>query len=141
MKGEIFEIIILQLDYHLIEKVRELRVRHSPYISMLRLSQELELGDSYISSVENPKLRVRYNLRALHKIATFFRLKSYTELFPKRVLPHEMVRIRLCKIPVKKGKAIPEEKPYQIISITPLTEEELKLWQANKLPYLTYIDQ
>ncbi|WP_143375237.1 hypothetical protein [Flavobacterium zepuense] len=144
MEEELFEIIILELDYFLIERVREMRIKHKPYLSMLKLSQEIDLGDSYISSVENLKSRVKYNIRALHKIAGFFKLKSYNELFPSRVMKNDIVRMRLKKLPIKKGKLNMNDdgtvdKAFEIISITPLNENELQLWKSNKLDYLTII--
>ena len=144
MEEELFEIVILELDYFLIEKVREMRIRHKPYLSMLKLSQELELGESYVSSIENLKSRVKYNVRALHKIAAFFKLKSYAELFPGKVLKNDLVRIRLKKLSIKKGKlkVNPDgsiDRAYEIISIEPLNEKEVQLWKANKLEYLTII--
>jgi len=113
---------------------------------MLKLSQELELGESYVSSVENLKTRVRYNIKAIHKIATFFKLDSYADLFPKKVLKNDLVRIRLKAKSIKKGKAKVSDsgiidKPYEVISITSLNEKERELWKANKLPYLTIIKQ
>ncbi|WP_139235653.1 hypothetical protein [Mucilaginibacter polytrichastri] len=144
MKEELFEIIILELDYFLIEKVREMRIRHQPYLSMLKLSQEMELGESYVSSVENLKSRVKYNIRAIHRVAKCFKLQSYLELFPSEVMKNDIVRMRLRKFPIKKGKLGVNDdgtvdKAYEIVSVNPLTEKELQLWKSNKLPYLTII--
>ena len=72
MEDEIFEVILSQLDYHLIEKVREMRIVHKPYLSMLQLSLLLDLPDSAVSKIENMKKRDRYNIRILNKIAKTF---------------------------------------------------------------------
>lgn len=144
MEEQIFEIITTELDYYLIEKVRTMRIKHQPYLSMLQLALALNLPDSIISRAENMKKRDKYNVRTLNKIANFFHLKSYSDLFPKQVMHGDLVRMRLQKVIQKKGKQMVNadgsvSKAYNIISITPLTEEEITLWQANKLPYLTII--
>lgn len=144
MEEEVFEIIISELDYYIIEKVREMRIKHIPYLSMLQLSLQLDLPDSAISKIENMKKRDRYNIRTLNKLANLFRLSSYAVLFPHQVITNDMVRIRLQRLLIKKGKQKPHddgtvEKPYKVISIVPLTEAELALWNADKLPYLTII--
>lgn len=144
MKREVIEIIILELDFYIIQRVRELRISHKPYLSQLMLAQEMELPESYVSKVENMKLRYKYNMRALNKIANVFKLKSYSELFPSQIITNDLVKIRLEKSPIKNGKLKVNEdgtvdKVYTTISITPLTEKETLLWQANKLPYLTII--
>ena len=144
MKEEVIDIIVLELDYYIIERVRELRIKHKPYLSQLKLAQEMEFPESYISKVENMKVRAKYNIRALNKIANLFKLKSYAELFPKRIVSNDLVRMRLQRLPVKNGKLrINDDKTvdkvYDIISIEPLTEKELELWYSNQLDYLTVI--
>jgi len=144
MEGDIFEIIIPEIDYYLIERVRELRIRHKPYLSMLQLAQQLGLPDSSISKAENMRDRFRYNTRTLNRLAVFFSIKSYSELFPKTIIKNDLVKMRLQKVASKKGKQSvnPDgtvDKAYKVISIIPLTEEETILWQANKLSYLTII--
>ncbi|UGU15098.1 helix-turn-helix transcriptional regulator [Sinomicrobium kalidii] len=144
-KGQVIEIIISELDFHLIERVRELRARSAPYMSQVKLSQKLELSEGYISKVENLKQRAKYSIRILNKIAKAFHLASYSELFPEEILPHDIVRIRLRMLPgIKKGKLRPDEngnvpKAYEVLSKTPLNEEEMELWKKNKLKYFTSI--
>jgi hypothetical protein len=144
MKADIFEIIMLELDYYIIERVRELRIKHEPYLSMLQLSHALDLPDSTVSKAENMKDRFKYNSRALNKIAIFFRLSSYSELFPQVVFQNDLVRIRLKKNPSKPSQ-LPinndgsVDKAYTVLSVTPLTEKEIVLWHSKKIPYLTII--
>lgn len=112
---------------------------------MLQLALALNLPDSIISRAENMKKRDKYNVRTLNKIANFFQLESYCELFPEKVIYGDLVRMRLQKVIHKKGKQLINDdgsidKPYKIISITPLTEKETLLWQADKLPYLTIVE-
>ncbi|GAA0882178.1 hypothetical protein GCM10009120_07750 [Sphingobacterium siyangense subsp. cladoniae] len=140
---EVFEIIILELDYYLMERIRELRIKHVPYLSQLMLSQELGLPDSYVSRAENLKVRLRYNVRILNKAAHYFKV-PYADLFPKVLLSRDLVRMKVSKIPhnkriLKPGPDGEVLKAYRILSVTPLSLEETDLWQANKLPYLRII--
>ena len=143
MKEEVFEIIIVELDYYIMERIRELRIRNSPYLSQLKLSQELDLPESYVSKAENMKIRFRYNTRALNKIANLFQV-PYSALFPKELIKNDIVKMRLKKVPsnkriLKVNKDGEVEKPYEILSIVPLNERELSQWVNNKLPYLAII--
>jgi len=144
MKDEVFEVIVLELDYYIIDRIRELRIRHMPYLSQLKLSQELELPESFVSKAENMKIRFKYNLRSINKAANLFQV-PYAELFPKQLVKNDVVRMRLKKVTNKKRilTVNPDgtlDKAYEIISIKPLNEKELGLWNANKLEYLTIID-
>lgn len=144
-KGQIIEIVISELDLYLIDRVRELRALHRPYMSQVKLSQKIELSEGYISKVENLKERAKYNIRALNKIAHAFELHSYSQLFPPTLLPDDMLRIRL-QLPAneKKGKLKPDmsgniPKGYRLISKRRLSEEEMALWNNNEIEYLTII--
>lgn len=144
MAEQTFEIIISELDLFLIQKVRELRISHRPYLSQLQLSLQLGFSESTVARIENLKMRDRYNIRAINRVMKFFNFKSYSELFPAHVLENDLVRVRIDKLPARKGKIKANvdgitPSTYQILSITPLTEKEILLWQANKLPYLTII--
>lgn len=144
MKEQVIEIIISEIDFYLIEKIREMRIRAVPYISQVTLSQKLELSEGYISKVENPKERAKYNLRLVNKVVKLFKLKSYSELFPNEFPQNDIVRIRLKLLPPLKGKQNIDKsgkiaKAYELIAITPLTEGEMELWKINKLEYLTTI--
>lgn len=144
MGTQTFEIIISELDFYLIQKVRELRISHKPYLSQLQLSLQLGFSESAVARIENLQLRDRYNIRAVNRIIKFFKLKSYAKLFPENILEHDLVRIRLEKPMRKKGKIVVHadgsiDTAYKVLSITPLTEAETFLWQAKKLPYLTIV--
>ena len=144
MEDQYIEIIMLELDFHLIGTIREMRIKHRPSMSQLVLSQKLELSESYVSKVENYKVSTRYNLRTINKAVNLFNVGSYAEIFPKDIVKNDLVRIRLKKLPIKKGKVDVNadgsvDKTYEVVSITPLTEKELELWKAKKLKYLTVI--
>lgn len=129
---EHIEIIISELDFYLIQKVRSLRTQHIPRISQTELSQMLGLSDGFVSKVENIKEPAKYNLWHLNRIARILELKSYLELFPNKIIENDIVKMRL-KISPKKSK---NSSSHTVILTTPLTEEEMQLWKANKLSYL-----
>jgi len=144
MEEEVFEVITLELDYYIIERIRELRIKNIPYLSQLKLSQELELPESFVSKAENMKIRFKYNLRAINKAANFFQI-PYAELFPLHNIKNDMVRLRLKKtannkriLTINSDGSV--DKAYEVISIKPLNEKELALWHANKIDYLTIIE-
>ena len=55
------EIIISQIDFYVIERLREIRVKSTPYIDQVELSQRIGVSEGYIGQIENPKSRAKYN--------------------------------------------------------------------------------
>lgn len=144
MQEEVIEIIISQLDFYLIEKVRDMRVNATPYISQVSLSQKLDLSEGFVSKVENLKERSKYNIRLVNRIVNVFNLNSYSDLFPSEVIKNDIVRMRIklfknIKSPGSNSENEISKKSYKIISINPLSEKEMMLWKSNKLEYLTII--
>ncbi|UUW08358.1 transcriptional regulator [Flavobacterium plurextorum] len=144
MQEEVIEIIISQLDFYLIEKVRDMRVNAVPYISQVSLSQKLDLSEGFVSKVENLKERSKYNIRLVNRIVNVFNLNSYSDLFPSEIIKNDIVRMRIKVFKNIKSQGINSEKEilkksYQIISINPLSEKDVILWKSNKLDYLTII--
>ena len=144
MEEEVIEIVISQLDFHLIEKVRDMRINSIPYISQVALSQKLDLSEGFVSKVENFKQRARYNIRLVNRIVDIFNLQTYGDLFPAEIIKNDIVRIRikLFKNTKSNSKKVDEEiskKKYQVISTIPLSEQEFLLWKSDKLEYLTII--
>lgn len=145
-ENEIIEIIISDLDFYLIEKVRELRAKAVPYISQFKLSQKMNLAGGYVGKVESMKEVDRYNIRDINKLVSIFEMESYSELFPKEIIKNDIVRIRLKLLPeAKKGKIEVNqygevEKPYKILSKEALDEDEMDLWKENKLSRLKIIE-
>ncbi|SFF68846.1 hypothetical protein SAMN04488033_104122 [Salegentibacter agarivorans] len=139
------EIIISELDFYLIEKVRELRIKSSPYLDQVTLAHRIGVSEGYIGSIENPKIQSKYNIRMLHRVAKALGLKSYQSLFPDKLLSNDLVKIRLAlKNHVKRKHEIDDKgnvvKRFEILSITPLNENEFERWNSkdkkNKLDYL-----
>ncbi|WP_149207349.1 hypothetical protein [Flavobacterium johnsoniae] len=144
MEEEVIEIVISQLDFYLIEKVRDMRINSIPYISQVALSQKLDLSEGFVSKVENFKQRARYNIRLVNRIVDIFNLQTYGDLFPAEIIKNDIVRIRikLFKNTKSNSKKVDEEiskKKYQVISTIPLSEQEFLLWKSDKLEYLTII--
>lgn len=145
MEEEVIEIVISQLDFHLIEKVRDMRINSIPYISQVALSQKLDLSEGFVSKVENFKQRARYNIRLVNRIVDIFNLQTYGDLFPTEIIKNDIVRIRikLFKNTKSNSKKVDEEiskKKYEVISTIPLSEQEFLLWKSDKLEYLTIIE-
>ncbi|SHL43169.1 hypothetical protein [Flavobacterium chilense] len=145
MEEEVIEIVISQLDFYLIEKVRDMRINSIPYISQVALSQKLDLSEGFVSKVENLKQRARYNIRIVNRIVDIFNLQTYGDLFPAEIIKNDIVRIRikLFKNTKSNSKKVDEEiskKKYQVISTIPLSEQEFLLWKSDKLEYLTIIE-
>ena len=136
MKEEIIEIIISELDFFLIQKVKELRTK-PVYISQMKLSQYLDQSEGYIGKVENFKERSKYNIRILNKLAQIFQLNSYAELLPSTILKNDIVRLRLKIHPDPLNK---RKKAVEILSKKSLTDEEMIQFKNNRLPYLKIIE-
>ena len=138
------EIIISQIDFYVIERIRELRVKSTPYVDQVELSQRIGVSEGYIGQIENPKSRAKYNLRMIAKAARALNLKSYQEIFPNEILTDDLVKIRLKLLKSNKKKHEIEsngniKKRFEIISTTPLTKEEVIMWNNHKLKYLNII--
>ena len=138
------EIIISQIDFYVIERLREIRVKSTPYIDQVELSQRIGVSEGYIGQIENPKSRAKYNLRMIAKAARALNLKSYQEIFPSEILSDDLVKIRLKLLKSNKKKHEIEsngniKKRFEIISTTPLTNEEIIMWNERKLKYLKII--
>tara|TARA_B100000378_G_scaffold240444_1_gene208770 strand:+ start:142 stop:579 length:438 start_codon:yes stop_codon:yes gene_type:complete len=139
------EIIISELDFYLIEKVRELRIKSKPYLDQVTLAQRIGVSEGYIGRIENPKIQSKYNIRMLHRVSKALGLNSYDLLFPTKLLSNDLVKIRLkLKNHAKRKHEIDDAgnvvKRFDILSVKPLNENEQKRWNTkdkkNKLDYL-----
>ncbi len=140
-----FEIIISYLDYYLIEKVIELRVKSKPYIDQVTLAQKIGVSEGYLGKIENPKEHAKYNIRMLGRVAMALGLDSYCELFLKKMPKHDLVRITYEEIKSYSnkhslGKNGEIKRKYKPISVVPLTENEIEKWTKIGKPYLTILD-
>ncbi len=127
---DLIEIVISEIDFYLNEKLREIRINKNPKIAQVTLSQMIGVADGFVGKVENMKLSTKYNLWHINKIIKIFNLK-YSDLFPVLAVKHDIVRIRLqFKETVSK-----DDKSYDVISMVPLSEDEMDLFKVKKLPY------
>jgi len=131
----IIEIIISELDFHLIEKVRELRIKSN--LSQVALSQKIGVSEGHIGNIENHKLTKRLNIRLLARIAKALELKSYMEFFPDKIYSNDLVKIKIELLEgyKKRGGEFSEKiNRFKNISITPLSEEEIAAYDRYKQP-------
>ena len=123
----IIEIIISELDFYLIEKVRELRIKSK--LSQVALAQKIGVSEGYIGNIENHKQPNKYNIRMLARIAIALELKSYLELFPEKIYSNDLVKIKIDlidKADLKKENLVGEKLTrFKSLSITPLTEKQI----------------
>lgn len=142
----VIEIIISHIDFHVIERLRELRVKSNPYIDQVELSQRIGVSEGYVGQIENPKSRAKYNMRMMARAAKALNLKSYQDIFPIELLKNDLVRIRLklLKSDTKKHEIDENgnvKKRFEVLSIKPLNNDELIKWNNGDLEYLTIIEK
>lgn len=142
----IIEIIISHIDFHVIERLRELRVKSNPYIDQVELSQRIGVSEGYVGQIENPKSRAKYNMRMMARAAKALNLKSYQDIFPIELLKNDLVRIRLklLKSDTKKHEIDKNgnvKKRFEVLSIKPLNSDEMIKWNNGDLEYLTIIEK
>lgn len=71
--------VISQIELYIIEKVKEKRIELG--LSQLALSQKLDMNDSFVSHVESPSKRAKYNVNHINA------LSKVMECSPKDFLP------------------------------------------------------
>lgn len=74
---------VTTIEQYIIEKIKAMRKEHG--LSQLELSQKLEMSDSFISHVEAPSKRAKYNINHLNKIAEIFNC-SPKDFWPEKPL-------------------------------------------------------
>lgn len=131
---EKFVIIIAEIDLFLIEKVRLTRLNNKPKISQVTLSQMMGLADGFVGKVENLKEPSKYNLWHINKIIKVLKLK-FTDILPPNAISNDIIK---AEIRFKRGTK-KNEKSYEILSISPLSESEMEMFKRNKLPYISKV--
>lgn len=132
----IIEIIISELDFYLIERVRELRLRSN--LSQVMLAHKLGVSEGYIGNIENPKQPAKYNIRMLSRIAIALELNSYMDLFPSKPFSNDLVQMKIDlfdKGDIKKGLHPQGDRVnrFKKISVTPLSEKEILEYDKNRV--------
>jgi transcriptional regulator with XRE-family HTH domain len=123
----IVELIISELDFYLIEKVRELRIKQN--VSQVQLAQKIGVSEGFIGNVENPKQNHKYNIRMLNRIANALKLNSYSDLFPEKVLSSDIVKI---KIELFDTKSKNKDSRFKSVKITPCTDSEIEEYNKKQ---------
>ena len=59
-----------QIELYIIERVKSKRIEFG--LSQLALSLKMEMNDSFVSHVESPKKRAKYNVNHLNVLAKIF---------------------------------------------------------------------
>jgi len=136
-----FEIVISYLDYFIIDKVIELRIKSNPYLDQVSLAHKIGVSEGYLGKIENPKEHAKYNIRLLGRVAVALGLNSYCDLLPKDIPEQD-----LMKIVYEERKSYPSKhsimengklkRKYKIISKKYLTDSEIVEWVNNGKPYL-----
>ncbi|MGV3460257.1 MAG: helix-turn-helix transcriptional regulator [Flavobacterium sp.] len=140
----IVDIIISEIDFYIMENIRELRIKAG--MDQVELAQKLGVSEGYVGNIENPKSSAKSNLRMLARIAKALNLESYNDLFPSKILHHDMVKIRLELFPISSRNQVLDNdgnvpKRLKIISLEPLSDTEMDALKTRKggLEYCTVI--
>lgn len=126
-KGRIIKKIVAEIDWYIIEKVRELR---KSKFSQTALSIEIGFAEGFIGRIENPDYSAVYSPRHLNLIAKALKVKI-SDLMPSHPLPNDLVQLVIKVYPATKLKK--GEKNYEVIEKFPLTEDEVKDYNYKKL--------
>ncbi|MFW2477438.1 MAG: helix-turn-helix domain-containing protein [Sediminibacterium sp.] len=74
---------ISKIDNYIIKTVKEMRIEAG--LSQIDLSQKLGMSDSFISHVETPRRRAKYNINHINALAKIFKC-SPRDFFPEKPL-------------------------------------------------------
>ena len=113
-------IVISDIDLHLIDKVRELRILSEPSVSQEMLSSAIVQAINFIKEIESFQENSFYSIRQLNLIANYFNVKI-SELFPEDDITEDLLELEIELIKMaptavqidKYGKVI---KNYRIIN-------------------------
>ncbi len=141
----IIEIITSELDFYIIEKIRDLRIKAG--LDQVALAQKLGVSEGYIGNIENPKHTAKANIRMLARIANALELKSYMELFPEEIMTSDMVRLKIELFDISSRSQNIDENGEVIkrlieLEKTSISIEEIEQLKANKTyKYCTIIEK
>jgi len=72
-----------KIEKYVIQKVKEKREEYG--YSQIVLSQKLDMSDSFVSHVETPNRRAKYNINHINKLAKIFKC-SPRDFIPEKAL-------------------------------------------------------
>ncbi|GEP49837.1 hypothetical protein FNO01nite_05090 [Flavobacterium noncentrifugens] len=131
----IIEIITSEIDFGVMEKIRNARIKAG--IDQVELAQRVGVSEGYIGNLENPKIDAKVNIRMLGRIAIALEQNSYNDLLPDEVKSHDLVIKRIRLIETNSRKHVLNDdgevpKRLDVLETTPITEDELKQMKDNK---------
>jgi transcriptional regulator with XRE-family HTH domain len=74
---------LTKIEEYVIKRVKEMRVEAG--FSQMNLSQRLGMSDSFVSHVETPKRRAKYNINHINALARLFKC-SPKDFLPEKAL-------------------------------------------------------
>lgn len=109
---------ITELEFNIIEKVKEIRLSKNK--SKMQLSRDIGVDDSFIGKVESLLHPDKYNFKHLYKIATVLKLKSLKDLMPDSIPKYEDIEIIYEMVPkVNKDGTESKQLESRVIKIRP----------------------
>jgi transcriptional regulator with XRE-family HTH domain len=93
-KGQIIEVTISQLDWYIINRVKQLRKEKG--ISQSELSVRMGFSEKLVGSIENPTLKARYNISHLNLLAKALDC-SIHELLPSSPFENDIIKLKVKK--------------------------------------------
>ena len=126
-KERIIRKIIADIDWFIIERVRELR---KSKFSQTALSIEIGFAEGFIGRIENPNHSAVYSPRHINLLANALKVKI-SDILPPNPLPNDLILLVIKIKPATKLKT--GEKNYEVIEKIPLTEDEIKDFNSKKL--------
>lgn len=126
-KGRIIKKIISEIDWYIIEKVRELR---KSKFSQIALSIEIGFAEGFIGRIESPNYSATYSPRHINLIAKALKVKV-SDIMPSQPLKNDLI---LLVIKIKSATKLKTgEKNYEVIEEIPLTDEEVEEYNKSVL--------
>jgi len=120
-QGKIIEIELAEIDWYVINRVKELRT--SKDISQEQLSLQMGLSERFVNKVEDFTNRTKYNLRHLNLIVKALGV-GFSDLLPAKGTAHDFVKIRARrKKMVNKDGKLSQRTEIEIIEIVPIKTE------------------
>ncbi|MFH6961672.1 helix-turn-helix domain-containing protein [Flavobacterium plurextorum] len=142
----IIEIITTELDFYIMEKIRELRIKAG--LDQVDVAQKIGVSEGYIGNIENPKHSAKVNIRMLARIANAIGVESYNAFLPDKIFKTDMVRLKIKLLDIssrsqtiREDGTVPER--LNVLSKKSLTDDDLETLKLRKggLKYCTIIEK
>jgi transcriptional regulator with XRE-family HTH domain len=126
-KERIIDKVIAEIDWFIIERVRELR---KDKYSQVALSMEIGFAEGFIGRIENPTQTAVYSHRHINLIAKALKVKI-TDILPEKPLSNDLIKLIIRIQPATKLKK--GEVNYEVLKKIPLLDEEIKEYNSRTL--------